>query len=100
MKKDAELHAADDKKKRELAEARNQADSMCFQMEKLMKEHTDKLKDSDKQPLEAAIAKAREAAKGDNVDAIKKGDSRRNGSVANPDRIVRMQVAADADKKS
>jgi molecular chaperone DnaK len=71
MKKDAELHAADDKKKRELAEARNQADSMCFQMEKLMKEHTDKLKDSDKQPLEAAIAKAREAAKGDNVDAIK-----------------------------
>lgn len=71
MKKDAELHAADDKKKRELAEARNQSDSMCFQMEKLMKEHTDKLKDSDKQPLEAAIAKAREAAKGDNVDAIK-----------------------------
>ena len=71
MKKDAELHAAEDKKKREVAEARNQADSMCFQMEKLMKEHADKLKDSDKQPLEAAIAKAREAAKGDNVDAIK-----------------------------
>ncbi|MBA4017419.1 MAG: molecular chaperone DnaK [Pirellula sp.] len=71
MKKDAELHAAEDKRKREVAEARNQADSMCFQMEKLMKEHADKLKDSDKQPLEAAIAKAREAAKGDNVDAIK-----------------------------
>ena len=71
MKKDAELHAAEDKKKREVAEARNQADSMCFQMEKLMTEHADKLKDSDKQPLEAAIAKAREAAKGDNIDAIK-----------------------------
>jgi len=71
MQKDAELHAADDKKKRELAEARNQADSMCFQMEKLMKEHADKLKDADKAPLEAAIAKARETAKGDNVDAIK-----------------------------
>ena len=71
MKKDAESHAAEDKKKRELAEARNQADSMCFQMEKLMKEHADKLKDSDKQPLEAAIGKAREAAKGDSVDAIK-----------------------------
>jgi len=40
-------------------------------MEKLMKEHADKLKDADKQPLEAAIGKAREAAKGDNVDAIK-----------------------------
>ncbi|MBL9091447.1 MAG: molecular chaperone DnaK [Planctomycetaceae bacterium] len=71
MRKDAELHAGEDKKKRELAEARNQADSMCFQMEKLIKEHADKLKDADKQPLEAAIAKAREAAKGDNVDAIK-----------------------------
>jgi molecular chaperone DnaK len=71
MQKDAELHAAEDKKKRELAEARNQADSMCFQMEKLMKEHADKLKDADKQPLEAAIAKAREASKGENVDAIK-----------------------------
>jgi molecular chaperone DnaK len=71
MRKDAELHAGEDKKKRELAEARNQAESMCFQMEKLMKEHADKLKDADKQPLEAAIAKAREAAKGDNVEAIK-----------------------------
>ncbi|MGC3969010.1 MAG: hypothetical protein QM775_17060 [Pirellulales bacterium] len=40
-------------------------------MEKLMKEHADKLKDADKQPLEAAITKAREAAKGDDVDAIK-----------------------------
>jgi molecular chaperone DnaK len=71
MQRDAESHAAEDKKKRELAEARNQADSMCFQMEKLMKEHADKLKDTDKAPLEAAIGKAREAAKGDNVDAIK-----------------------------
>ena len=33
------------------------------------------------------------------VDAIKKGDADRNGTVANPDRIVKMQVAADADKK-
>ena len=71
MRKDAELHAGEDKKKRELAEARNQAESMCFQMEKLMKEHADKLKDADKAPLDAAIVKAREAAKGDDVEAIK-----------------------------
>ena len=36
----------------------------------------------------------------DNVDKIKKGDSARNGAVTNPDKIVKMQVAADADKKS
>ena len=44
---------------------RNQADNMCYQLEKLMKEHADKLTDADKAPLEAAIEKTREAAKGD-----------------------------------
>jgi peptidylprolyl isomerase len=36
----------------------------------------------------------------ENIDAIKKGDQARNGAVQNPDKIVKMQVAADADKKS
>ena len=71
MRKDAESHAEEDKRKRELAEVRNQAENMCFQIEKLVKEQAEKLKDSDKAPLEAAVAKAREAAKGENVDAIK-----------------------------
>ncbi len=71
MRKDAESHASDDKRKRELAEARNEADSKCFQMEKLIKEHADKLSDKDKAPLESSIAKCREAAKGDDVQAIK-----------------------------
>ncbi len=71
MRKDAELHADEDKKKRALAEARNQADSMAYSVEKLIKEHGEKLKDSDKAPLESAIAKVREAAKGEDVDSIK-----------------------------
>jgi len=71
MRKDAELHADEDKKKRSLAEARNVADSMVYNVEKLIKEHGDKLKDSDKAPLESAMTKVREAAKSDNVDAIK-----------------------------
>jgi molecular chaperone DnaK len=71
MRKDAESHAADDKRKRELAETRNQAESMCFSVEKLIKEHADKLKDADKGPLEAAIKRTREVAKGDDVQAIK-----------------------------
>ena len=71
MRKDAEAHAEEDKHKRELAEARNQADTMCFQMEKLMKEHADKLSDSDKAPLEAAIKKTRDVAQGADVQAIK-----------------------------
>ena len=71
MKKDAEEHAADDKAKRELADVRNQADQMCFQVEKLTKEHADKLSENDTAPLEQAIEKVREAAKGEDVQAIK-----------------------------
>ncbi len=71
MQRDAEEHAEEDKKRRQLAELRNQADSMCYQVEKLIKEHADKIKESDKGPLEAAITKTRGAAKTDDVDAIK-----------------------------
>jgi molecular chaperone DnaK len=71
MKRDAEVHAAEDKVKRELVDLRNQAEQMCFQVEKLMKEHSDKLKESDKAPLTKAISKTREVAKGDDASAIK-----------------------------
>jgi molecular chaperone DnaK len=70
MRKDAELHAEDDKRKQRLAEARNRAEALCFQTEKLVKENGEKLSASDKAPLEAAITKAREVAKGEDVDAI------------------------------
>ncbi|MBL9125503.1 MAG: molecular chaperone DnaK [Planctomycetaceae bacterium] len=71
MRHDAESHAAEDKRKRELAELRNQSEAMCFQMEKLMKEHEAKLGAADRDAVEAAIRKAREAAKGENAEAIK-----------------------------
>lgn len=71
MQSDAESHAEEDRKKFELATARNEADQLCYQVEKLMKDNEDKLKDSDKEPLEKAIAKIRETAKGEDVDAIK-----------------------------
>jgi molecular chaperone DnaK len=71
MRKEAESHSAEDKKRLELATLRNQADNMCYQLEKLMKEHADKLKDADREPLERAIQTTREKAKGDDVPAIK-----------------------------
>jgi molecular chaperone DnaK len=71
MRKDAESHADDDKKKRALVEARNEAESRCYQLEKLIKQQGDKLKESDKSALEAAIAKVREAAKGEDSAKIK-----------------------------
>ncbi len=71
MKKDAELHADEDKRKRDLADARNQADQQCFQLEKMMKEHADKLSDADKAPLQQSIEKVRALAKGDDTAAIR-----------------------------
>jgi molecular chaperone DnaK len=71
MRRDAESHADEDKKKRALAEARNEGESRAYQLEKLIKQQGDKLKDSDKQALESAIAKVREAAKSDDVNRIK-----------------------------
>ncbi len=71
MQKDAQAHAEEDQKKRDLAEARNQAESMCFQLEKLIKEHEAKLSDADKEAVNKAIEKTREAAKGEDVQAIK-----------------------------
>lgn len=71
MQKDAAEHAEEDKKKRALVEARNEAESRCYQLEKLIKEQGDKLGDEDKQPIESAITKVREAAKGEDADAIR-----------------------------
>lgn len=70
MARDAESHADDDKKKRELADARNEADQTIWMVEKTMKEAGDKLTDADKQPILAAIEKVKQAASGEDLNAI------------------------------
>jgi len=71
MKKEADEHAEEDKKKRELVELRNRADSMCFELEKLIKEHDAKLAEADKEAMKKALEKTREAAKSDDAERIK-----------------------------
>jgi molecular chaperone DnaK len=71
MRRDAEAHADEDKQKFELASLRNQADNMTYQLEKMMKEHADKLTDADREPLSKAIETTREKAKGTDTQAIK-----------------------------
>ena len=70
MQRDAEAHAADDKKKRDLAEARNTAEQRVYQLEKTLEENKDKLSDADKDAVKAAIVAVNEAKKGDDVAAI------------------------------
>ena len=71
MMKEAEAHAEEDKKRREEAEARNQADSVIYQTEKTLKEQGDKLDESDRKLAEDALSEAQEAVKGSDVDRIR-----------------------------
>ena len=65
MRQDADEHAEEDKKQFELVEARNKADQLVYQLEKLIDENKDKLGEDDLKPVEAAIEKVKEAAKGE-----------------------------------
>jgi molecular chaperone DnaK len=71
LRKDFELLADADRKKIALIEARNEAESRAYRLEKRLIAQGDKLKDSDKHSLEAAIAKVRETTKGDDSGRIK-----------------------------
>ena len=71
MRRDADQHSDEDKKKQQLAEGRNQADTMTWQLEKLLQEHDAKLSAADKDAVRKAIEKTRAAAKGDDVEAIR-----------------------------
>ena len=73
MVKDAESHASEDKKKRELIEARNQADGLVYTTEKSLKEHADKIDAPTKQGIETALADLKKAMEGSDVEAITKG---------------------------
>ena len=71
MVKDAELHASEDKARRELVDARNHGEASVHSAEKSLKDFGDKIADSDKSAIEAAVAALRTALEGEDVEAIK-----------------------------
>ncbi len=72
MKKDAELHAEEDKRKKELVEARNMADTLVYTTEKAIREAGDKISADEKKPVEEAIAELNKVKNGDDLEAIRK----------------------------
>jgi molecular chaperone DnaK len=70
MVKDAETHATEDKTRRELVDARNQADSLAYSVEKSVNESRDRLPATDVSTIESAISTLRDAAKADDIEAI------------------------------
>jgi molecular chaperone DnaK len=71
MMKDAEAHAEEDRLRREEAEVRNTADSLVYQTEKTLKDHGDKVGDDDRQKIESALSRLKEALGGADVGEIK-----------------------------
>src|SRR5438874_1702943 len=70
MAKDAEVHASDDKAKRDEVEARNQLDSMVYQIEKMLKEHGEKISGGERTEVESALADAKKALEGTDATAM------------------------------
>jgi molecular chaperone DnaK len=71
MVKDAELHAADDKKRRELIDVKNHAESLIHDSDKSLKEYGDKVSEADKGAIESAVAALKTSLEGEDVEAIK-----------------------------
>ena len=72
MMQEAELHADEDKRRKEEVETRNRADQAAYAAERMIKDAGDKLTETDRQPIEAAIAGLRKANEGTDLDAINK----------------------------
>ncbi len=72
MRKEAELHADEDKKRKQLVEARNHADNLVYQTEKLLRENADKIDSEMKQQIDTKISDLRSKVTGDDVEGIQK----------------------------
>ncbi len=72
MRREAESHADEDKRKRELIDVRNQADQIIYAMEKMLKDNAAKISDADKAPIQSAIERLKQAASKDDVQDIKR----------------------------
>ena len=71
MVKDAEAHAAEDKKRREMVDAKNSGEALAHDAEKALKDYGDKVAQSDRSAIESAVASLRSALQGEDVEAIK-----------------------------
>jgi molecular chaperone DnaK len=78
MRKDAEAHAEDDKKRRDEIEQRNEADNAVYRSEKMLKDNADKISGADKSKIEEAVKEVKEAIKGSDAAAIRSASEKLN----------------------
>ncbi len=94
MVKDAKQHAAEDRKRRELVDARNSGDQLLYQTEKNLKEYGDKLDATLRNKIEAAMNRLREALKTDNLDEIRSATEGLNAAWNEASSTIYQQTTA------
>jgi molecular chaperone DnaK len=95
MKKEAETHAAEDKKKREVVDLKNQADQLIYSTDKTLREHGDKVSGDTRGKIESAVNNLKEAIKGDDADRIRKATE----NLANASQELGKVLYEEAAKK-
>ena len=98
MMKEAEAHAEEDRVRREEAEVRNNADSLVFQTEKLLKDQADKVQPEDKEKIDVALKELKDGLAGTDIDAVKRAHE--NLNVALQDFSQKLYAAAQASQSA
>jgi len=80
MRKDGELHAEEDQKRKEELETRNEADSVVYRTEKMLKDNADKISAENKSKLDAVASAVKDALKGNNTAAVKAASEKLNAT--------------------
>ena len=96
MVKEAEEHAAEDAKRREEAEVRNQAEQTVYSIEQLLKDNADKVPDNVASDVRGAVEKVREALKGEDLDAVSSALSELNEKSQEIGKAMYASQQADA----
>ncbi len=98
MQKQAESHADEDKKKMELAEAKNNGSRLVYEVEKLLKEHSEKIDDSSKSAIEASVKKVNDAMGTEDASAINTAcEELQQATHAFTEQMYKEGQAAEAD---
>lgn len=100
MIKDAERHSEEDRRKRELAVARNEADTLIYTVERTLQEHKDKISATDRQEIESAIENLKKTLEHDSIDNIKRGIENLTRATHKISEILYKQAAGRAGSGS
>ncbi len=91
MRREAEMHAAEDTKVKEEVETKNQADTMAYQAEKTLRDHKDKIPDALNKEIEGKVSAVREALKGTDINSIKRATQELNEAMQKVGQTIYQQ---------